>query len=310
MDAVFYSLAFGGSEIAPVQLARSLESLRLFSRDMPVFVYLFGEPAPGFVETLHQFNATVRLLGDHRAYIARTEPERAELFALDLKIHRWLVLKEPEVNACARLLYIDSDTLFFAPVTALFERYRDADLYAREEPFCRRSIHGYEPSFVDEEGIAELREREGLSPVPPFNTGVCLLTRAMADAISTVVPRYFDYLFRFLTWFHLHPVAEAPRATDAEQMVHERFLAPAAEQALPYRSKNRWIVDQVAMWLALGQFTNLRYGDLAPSDVWQGAEYQQMSPTTPLPILCHYFGSNTMPFFDRLQRLSQAVGAR
>ena len=206
MDAVFYSLACGGSKIAPVQLARSLQSLRRFNPDMPVFVFLFGEPPPGFVEALGQLNAEVRPLGDHRAYIARTQPDRAEIFGLDPKIHRWLVLDEPELEACARLLYIDSDTFFFAPASNLFDRYQDADLYAREEPFSRRSIHGYNPSCVDEDGIAELREREGLSPVPPFNTGVCLLTRAMADAITTIVPRYFDYLFRFLTWFHLHPL--------------------------------------------------------------------------------------------------------
>src|SRR3954447_22795467 len=163
MNAVFYSLAFGGSEIAPVQLVRSLESLRHFDRDTPVFVFLFGEPPPGFVETIRQLNATTRLLGDHRTYIARTEPERAELFALDPKIHRWLVLEEPELKGCERLLYIDSDTLFFAPASNLFARYRDADLYAREEPFCVRSVLGPDPSMIDEQGIAELRAREGLA---------------------------------------------------------------------------------------------------------------------------------------------------
>jgi hypothetical protein len=302
MDAVFYSLACGGSKIAPVQLARSLQSLRRFNPDMPVFVFLFGEPPPGFVEALGHLNAEVRPLGDHRAYIARTQPDRAELFGLDPKIHRWLVLDEPELKACARVLYIDSDTFFLAPASNLFDRYRDADLYAREEPFSRRSIHGYNPSCVDEDGIAELREREGLSPVPPFNTGVCLLTRAMADAITTIVPRYFDYLFRFLTWFHLHPLA-APATVTGSAELDERFFGPASGQALPYPSQNRWIVDQIALWLALGQFTSLRYADISPSDVYQGAEFEQMSAATRLPILCHYFGGNTERFFDRLQRL-------
>lgn len=303
MDAVFYSLAFGGSNVAPVQLARSLQSLRQFNPDMPVFVFLFGEPPPGFVEVLRKFNAEVRPLGDHRAYIARTQPDRAELFALDPKLHRWLILEEPELKACTRLLYIDSDTFFFAPASNLFDRYRDADLYAREEPLCRRSIHGYNRSYVDEEAIADLRVREGLSTVPPFNTGVCLFTREMADAITMIVPRYFDYLFRFLSWFHLHPLPAEATGTNPTQ-IEDRFLRPAAGQALPYPSQNRWIVDQIALWLALGQFTKLRYGDFAPTDVWQGAEFQQMSAARPFSILCHYFGGNTMQFFDRLQRLS------
>lgn len=302
MDAVFYSLAFGGSQVAPVQLVRSVESLRRFDSDMPVFVFLFGEPPPRFVEVLRQLHAEVRPLGDHRAYIARTEPDRAELFALDPKLHRWLILEEPELKACDRLLYIDSDTFFFAPASNLFDRYRDADLYAREEPLCRRSIHGYNRSYVDEEAIADLRVREGLSTVPPFNTGVCLFTREMADAITMIVPRYFDYLFRFLSWFHLHPLPAEATGTNPTQ-IEDRFLRPAAGQALAYPSQNRWIVDQIALWLALGQFTNLRYGDFAPADVWQGAEFMQMSAVTPLPILCHYFGQNTGGFFDRLQRL-------
>src|SRR5438067_2418589 len=123
MDAVFYSLAFAGSQVAPFQLARSLESLRALDRHMPVFVFLFGEPPPGFVEVLRKLNAEVRHLGDYRAYIARTDPERAELFALNPTLHRWLVLEEPELKACARLLYIDSDTFFFAPPNDLFDRY-------------------------------------------------------------------------------------------------------------------------------------------------------------------------------------------
>jgi hypothetical protein len=303
MEAVFYSLAFAGSQVAPVQLARSLNSLRALDRDLPVFVFLFGEPPPGFIEVLGQLNAEVRHLGDHRGYIARTEPERAELFALNPTLHRWLILDEPELKACSSLLYIDSDTFFFSPPRMLFDRNRDADLYAREEPFCRRSIHGYNRSYIDEDAIAELGLQEGVGPVPPFNTGVCLFTRDMADAITTTVPRYLDYLFRFLSWFHLHPVPGVTTASDPQQTAYDGFMRQGAERALAYPSQNRWIVDQVALWLALGHFPRLHFADFAPSDVWQGAEFQQMSASTPLPILCHYYGGNTERFFNRVQQL-------
>jgi hypothetical protein len=276
---------------------------------MPVFVYLFGEPPPGFVEVLGQLNAEVRPLGSHRDYLARTEPDRAELFALDPKLHRWLILNEPDLKACNRLLYIDSDTFFFAPPRSLFDRYKEADLYAREEPLCRRSIHGYNRSYLDEEALGELGAREGLKSVPPFNTGVCLITRKMADAIATIAPLYLDYLFRFLSWFNLHPVPGQPGVNSDEQAVFDRLLKPDA--ALAYPSKNRWIADQVALWLSLGQFPDLRFADFAASDVWQGAEYQQMARARPLPLLCHYYGPNTASFFDRLQRLySRGVGTQ
>lgn len=312
VDAVFYSLAFSGSEVPLVQLARSIESLRALDHHTPIFVFVFGEPPARFAEVLRQLNAQVRLLGDHCAYIGRTEPERAELFALDPKLHRWLVLEEPELKACKRLLYIDSDTFFLAPPSKLFDRYQDADLYAREEPFSRRSIHGYDPSYVDEEAIAELRERSGLQPVPPFNTGVCLFNREMADSITMSLPLYFDFLFRFLAWFHHHPLpaaAVAP-AVNTTNAVQERILGPAAELGLSYPSQNRWIVDQVALWLALGQFTNLRFADFAPSDVRQGGEALQISAATRRPILCHYFGHNTAGFFDVLRQLSAARDKR
>jgi hypothetical protein len=305
VDAVFYSLAFNGSEAPLLQLARSIESLRAFDRDLPVFVFVFGEPPTRFVEVLRQLNAQFRPLGDHRAYIARTEPDRAELFALDPKIHRWLVLDEPELEACERILYIDSDTFFLSPPGKLFEQYHGAGLYAREEPFSRRSILGYKASYVDEEAIAELRRRDGLTEVPPFNTGVCLLTRQMADAITASVPRYFDYLFKFLSWFHHHPEpgAVSAQAMSAAQATHARFLDSAAREALPYPSQNRWIVDQVALWLALGELTGLSFADFAPSDVRQGGEALQMSPATRRPLLCHYFGHNTGRFFEVLNGL-------
>jgi hypothetical protein len=307
MDAVFYSLAFNGSEAPLVQLARSLESLRTFDHDLPVFVFVFGEPPVRFAEVVQQLNARFQPLGDHRAYIARTEPERGELFSLDPKIHRWLVLDEPELKACERMLYIDSDTFFLSPPRRLFDGYRGADLFAREEPFSRRSVLGYKPSYLDEEAIAELRRCDGLTNVPPFNTGVCLFNRKMADAITMSVPRYFDYLFRFLSWFHHHPEPGAlGEDMSTARALHDRFLGPAAEQALKYPSQNRWIVDQVALWLALGEFSDLRFADFAPSDVRQGGEALQLSPATRRPILCHYFGHNTGRFFELLDGLAKA----
>jgi hypothetical protein len=304
MDAAYYSLAFAGSDKAPVQLARSIQSLRMFSADLPVFVFLLGEPPSGFVEMLRQLNATVRLLGDYRDYIARTEPGRADLFALNPTLHKWLVLEEPELKRCERLIYLDSDTFFFDHPNKLLDRYGDAGLFAREEPLCRRSIHGYDPSYLDEDAIADLCERDGLRFIPPFNTGICLFTRQMADTITMNLPHYFNYLFRFLSWFRLHPVPGEP-TTDFTQMIEDRFRIEAEGQALSYPSRNRWIVDQVALWLALGRSMNVSVADFAPSDVWQGAEFKQISARAKRPILSHYFGENSKQFFELLQPLFQ-----
>ena len=201
MNAVFYSIALGGSEDAPQQLARSLHSLRGFDADMPVFVFVFGTPPAGFIEALHHLKAQVRNLGEYSAYVARKQASMSELFALDPKIHRWLVLEEPELKDCSRLLYLDSDTMFLGPASSLFDKYHGADLYAREEPFSRRSALGHNPAYLDEKQIVDMCLGESLNIVPPFNTGVCLITRSMADAITSVLPIYFDNLYRFLSWF-------------------------------------------------------------------------------------------------------------
>lgn len=302
MNAIFYSLALGGSDLAPKQLVQSLRSLRAFDREIAVYVFLFGGAPEGFVATLQALRAQVRHLGDYGDYVARKHSEHAALFALDPKIHRWLVLEEPELKACSRLLYIDSDTLFLAPGSVLFDRYRDADFYAREEPFSRRSSIGHDPSYLDEEQLDALRAQDGVGPVLPFNTGACLMAREVADGITGILPAYFDNLFRFLSWFRLHPLAGAEPGNTSTRAVHDPRFRPDASRAMPYPAKSRWIVDQVAMWLALGRLPQFRYADFSAVDVWQGAEFYN-KPPQPLPLLCHYFSSNTTYFFDWVRTL-------
>lgn len=307
MNAVFYSLAFAESQIAPVQLLHSVRSLRHFDRHTPVFAFLFGMIPAGFAEALRGLNVTVRDMGSYRDYIATRQPERADLIALDPKIHRWLVLAEPELKACTRLLYIDSDTYFFGPVARLFDRYLGVDMVSREEPCCRRSPLGYDPAYVDEEAIAALQEKLGAFPVRPFNTGVCLMSRAMADAALAASPLYFDYLFRFLSWFKLNPHPSDSPANSSTRALYDDRFQPMVGRALPYPSVNRWIIDQVALWLALGQFDTLRYADFQVQDVKQAEEFQQITSAENAPLLCHYFGSNTEMFFGHLQRVCEPV---
>lgn len=301
MNAVFYSIAFSGSEIAPVQLVRSLHSLRAFDTEMQVILFYFGDPPPGFMEAIQRFEVEIRNLGNYVEFVRGKQARHGELFALDPKLHRWLVLQEPELTQCERILYIDSDTFFLRPPSLIFDAYRDADLYAREEPFSQRSILGYNDHYVHEDGLADLRDRESLEFVPPFNTGVCMLSRRMREAITSILPVYFDNIFRFFSWFHQNPLPGANSANSSIRAVYDARFHPDTGRALPYPSQNRWIVDQVAMWLALGTLSGLKYGDFQPSDVWQGPEFRLYPRETPRPILCHYFGSNFGAFFDWLQ---------
>jgi hypothetical protein len=303
VNAIFYSIAFGRSSAAPIQLAESVKSLRAFDPRIQVFVFFFGAPPSGFIEFLRHLSVNVRDLGDYADYLIRKRPEGGELFALDPKLHRWLVLDEPELKACARLLYIDSDTIFLAPPAEIFDRYCEAQFYAREEPFCRRSASGYDPSILDEDLLTKLQSREGLNLVPPFNTGVCLFSRTMADAITSILPYYFDNLHRFLSWLHLHQSSDGLTENSSIQAIFDPRFRPVVDRVLPYPSGNSWIVDQVSLWLALGKLSSFSYADFHPVDVSQGAEFLKIPESRRLPIIIHYFSGNQDSFFPWLSKL-------
>lgn len=302
MDAVFYSIAFGHSEMSALQLAASVQSLRMLDARTPVYIFFFGTPPAGFLEVINRFNVDTHDLGNYRQYFLEIQPDYGEVFALDPKIHRWLVLNEPVLKACSRLLYVDSDTIFLQPASEIFERYTAAEFYAREEPFCRRSTLGYDSAYVDEDQIAELQMRERLNSIAPFNTGVFLSSREAADAITSVLPYYFDYLLRLLSFLHADRGPIPNSVNSSIQAIYDDRFRPDTNRALPLPSRNSWIIDQIAMWLALGKLDTFHYEDFDAIDVWQGAEFRQASEFTCSPMLIHYFSSNYQDVFPWLQR--------
>ena len=64
------------------------------------------------------------------------------------------------------------------------------------------------------------------------------------------------------------------------------------DRALPYPSANRWILDQVALWLTLGHIPGLTYGDFSPRDVLQNGEFQYRKLEQSGWVLCHYYTQN------------------
>ena len=65
------------------------------------------------------------------------------------------------------------------------------------------------------------------------------------------------------------------------------------DRSLPYPSANRWILDQVALWFALGHIAGMTYEDYSPRDVLQNGEILTRSLRECDWILCHYFSQNT-----------------
>jgi hypothetical protein len=60
---------------------------------------------------------------------------------------------------------------------------------------------------------------------------------------------------------------------------------------LPFPSRNPWIVDQVALWLTLGQIPGLTHGHFRPEHVGQGGEQYNRKE-----VVYHYFGIDKKAF--------------
>ena len=88
----------------------------------------------------------------------------------------------------------------------LFRRYARFHWCAREEPQSRRSHYGYRRSYVDEERLAAIARAEGLRFIPPYNTGVCLMSRAAADALCEQSATLMDYAWRLLVGLSATPM--------------------------------------------------------------------------------------------------------
>jgi hypothetical protein len=194
---------------------------------------------------------------------------------------------------------LDCDTLLFDDVEKLFERYATYSCYAREEPTCRRSHLGYDPAYVNEEALAAVALGEGVQAAPPFNLGVVLMNHGLWQRLARQAPTLLFYAWRFAIWMALNPARGMESLYGEGQgisFVREhfgRFLAPGdVRYALPFPSANRWILDQVALWLTLGHVPEFSYGDFSADDVLQNGEIMNRKLELCDWILCHYYSQN------------------
>jgi hypothetical protein len=262
---VHYSLALPEHEPRPDliwQLGASLRTLRAHNRDIPVALFVHDGLPAELAALCREHDVMVHDQGAYAARLAALCPEGWRLLADYPLLHKFLNFRELARTGASQILCCDCDTVFFADVAALFDRYGDADVVAREEAHSGRSIHGADPTFIDEPLLARLAASAGAAAVAPFNLGVVLLNH---DVWRTTVP--LDELIVHYAW-------------------------RLAAGALPFPSTNRWILDEVALWLALGHVPGLRTADFDPRDVAQDGEFARSDPRTAGWIVCHYYSQN------------------
>jgi len=296
---VYYSLANTADAGWERQWIRSIRSLRRHNTTIPVWLLVFNGASPRLLEEARRQAVTVQYLGEYRDYLDRIHV-RGSVLALYPTFHKFLALRHVPVRHAAQILYVDCDTFFFDDVGRLFDAYTRADWYAREEPMSRRSRYGYNPSHVDEEMLAAIASREAIRAIAPFNSGVCVLNNQVWRRLDRIRVTLLDVAWRLLAGRELL----ANQAVAHDPSIQRAALDAANEldraRMLPYPSTNTWIIEQIALWLALGHLPRLSLGLLSPHCVAQGAEFREPAFANRPPIVAHYYSVLEDEFFSSL----------
>lgn len=263
---VHYSLALPPHEPRPDliwQLAASWRTLREHNAEIPVVLFVYGGMPAELAALCREHRVLVHEQGPYAARLAALCPEGWPTLVDYPLLHKFLNFGELARTGARQVLFCDCDTVFFTDVALLFDRYGDADVVAREEVHSGRSIHGADRTFIDEPLLARLAAADGAAVIPPFNLGVVLFNHDVSHRLAPLAPLILDYAWRFKAG------------------------------TLPFPSTNWWILDEVVLWLALGQVPGLRTADFLPGDVAQNGEFGRADPHDARWILCHYYSQNT-----------------
>lgn len=277
------------------QLEISLGTLRRYSPTLDVVLFCHGRLPPRLAALSVEHDVMVHPSPDYARRLRALCPNGWPALLRYPLLHKFLNFDALVGSDVSQLLCCDCDTVFFGPAEPLFERHGDdADLVAREEVHSSRSAYGADASFIDESLLARLARHEGATPVPPFNLGFVLINRPRWSDWSALQPLFVDYAWRFVCGMALDPLDEgAPYAEFAGiEQARERMDANDVARALPFPSSNRWLLDEVALWMTLGHVPGLVTADFPVTAVAQDGEFERVCDARSSCTACHYFSSN------------------
>jgi hypothetical protein len=299
---VYFSIANMPGSGCERQWIQSIRSLRRHNRSVAVWLFIFNGASTELLAEADRQQVRIEYLGEYGEYLAQWHL-RGSVLALCPTLHKFLVMPPSLLQGLEGALYVDCDTFFLGDVERLFEVYAQADWYAREEHASRRSAHGYDPAHIDEDALAGIATGVGSRWVTPFNSGVCLVNGRLARALERVRVTLLDLAWRLVCGRELG----RSWAEEADRELRAATLASINDidrrRALGYPSRNAWIVEQIALWLALGQIASFSQGFLSPQHVAQGSEFDEALGRSSV-VLCHYFSVLEEAFFSRVRPLS------
>jgi hypothetical protein len=301
MPLAYYSLANVGDIKCERQWSQSIRSLRAYNNHVPVHLVVYNVASDAVLREADRHQIMVHRVGDYQSRIHDLIPQHAAALCHYPSLHKILSLQFLPVGDASQVLYLDCDTFFLGDVMNLFRKYRSHHFYAREEPWSRRSHYGYRPSYLDERLLAATVESEGLTFIPPYNTGVCMLNRGLWMSLAQACSKFLGYLWRLLLDIcNNDQLARECSST----LLHELRLGRkrSRDSALTYPSSNWWIVEEIAMLMTLGSIPGVTHDALHKEDAVQNGEYDNPSRSAH-PVVVHYFSHFEERFFQRVPRL-------
>jgi len=299
---VYYSLAYYHGSPCEHQWIQSIRSLRRYNRTIPVFLFLYSGASPALLNQASQSQVNVHYLGDYCEYLQRMHV-RGSVLALYPTFHKFLPLGDGPLDAASQLLYLDCDTFFFDDVEALFHYCAKHDWNAREEPLSRRSHYGYNPSHIDESTLESIARSERLRFISPFNSGVCLLNDHRRIGFERIRVSFLDLAWRLLVGRELCTRPTFGSNEPIQKVVLAAIGSVDRQRALPYPSSNSWILEQIALWLALGHLPRISHGIMSGEHVVQGDEFQMVLGGGRNCVVAHYYSHLTTQFFSAVPPL-------
>jgi hypothetical protein len=268
------------------QLLASVGSLRTFNRTVEVVVFWRGPLDAHFITRLTGLGA---VLEEIRAVESASPTD--DLLVRYGVMFKYAALRAAAVHGYTQILLVDCDTLWLSDVETLFGTYSDADWYACAEAGSRRGTIRYDATYLDEDALSDLARRVGARAVPPINSGVMLLSGRALEFASTLATRVEGYAVRLMAG--LATSGLDLRRNEVIDMRDRIKSGDVVIDPLPFPTSNQWLIEEVALWLALGTLDGLTLGDLAPHHVALGGDVFARPREASNWILGHYFSTNT-----------------
>jgi hypothetical protein len=294
---VYYSLANFSDGSCEHQWIQSIRSLRLYNQSIPVWLLLFNGTSRELLREAERWNVCVQFLGDYQEFLQHAHC-RGSVLALYPTFHKFLALANLPLQSLTQLLYLDCDTFFFDDVNLLFDQHATREWYAREEFGSQRSPVGYDPKHIDERLLKQIARKEYLGYVQPFNSGVCLMNHGIWHALTGLREVYLTLAWRLLCGRELCGQEHESHNPQVRAAVMDVVTDLDRSQSVPYPSENGWIIEQIALWLALGRLPHFSLGTLSPAQVLQGCEFDTMLKSGRRCVLAHYFSLVEREFFS------------